>query len=112
MPAGSHRWGQVEDVGGPPFYLSAGNNPSNNANGAASLPRGPLESGDEVDSWRRAVAVGMAPGDVSFHHCVRTIAMPLLAFSFCHLSPCLPALKTKSRKFSGLALRKFAAQPR
>ena len=92
-------------MGGPPFFLSAGNNPSNNANDSPSLPRGPLESGDEVDSWRRAVAVGMRPGDVSFHHCVRIsrcISMLLVAYV------CLPQVEKAC-----LALkRNFAAQPR
>jgi hypothetical protein len=63
---GSHRWGPVDDVGGPPFWLNAGNNPSNNVNGREVSE---VASSDEtVDGWRTMVPVVLQPGDVSFHH--------------------------------------------
>lgn len=66
----SHRWGPVEDVGGPPFWLSAGNNPSNNKSGSKSLPRGFTAGEAEVDAWMKPVTFELWPGDVAFHHCL------------------------------------------
>jgi ectoine hydroxylase-related dioxygenase (phytanoyl-CoA dioxygenase family) len=70
---GSHRWGHIDDIGGPPFWLSAGNNPSNNKGSREPLPRGAVAARDDAeadDAWRMPVSFELEPGDVAFHHCL------------------------------------------